>query len=200
MCTAPTIQRRGLRRLHVDEEISRAGDCLHRQPLRLQRCEEVWRARQHSVVEAPIAECPRGCAFGKDKKRGAHCCAVQHGCQRGQPPGAHCSLEVLIGQGVGRKRRHEDFDRAAARQPDALRQFVGDAVGKQLRLIGDKTSQRLLRDRAFDAAAAHRTGHLTRGRDRHLCPQRQRRRAVDAHDCRQRYALLFLAPAVDHWQ
>src|SRR5437588_151355 len=75
----------------------------------------------------------------------------------------------------------EDVDLAAAREADAERLIVGDAVAEQPRLARDDHLLRLDCDVALDTAAGDRPAHLSSLRDRELRADGTRRRAPRPH-------------------
>src|SRR5437588_6373360 len=91
----------------------------------------------------------------------------------------------------------EDVDLAAAREADAQRLIVGDAVGEQPRLARDDHLARLDCDVALDTAAGDRPAHLSSLRDRELRADGTRRRAPRGDDRCDRDLLAALTPALD---
>jgi hypothetical protein len=109
-----------------------------------------------------------------------------------EAPGDRATAEVRAGA-IAIER---DPQLASARQPHLEGEVVGDAVVDQARRL-TRTAEQLLRgavDVALDAAARHRAGHLAARRHGEDAADRTGRRAVRAHDGRQRDVIATGSP------
>ena len=155
------LAQRGTTRLRGDVAVDERADLLRRQPI--------------IAVD--------DCAVGVERDFRARCFACEDGQRRERLivlRGVRCELPPARVQ-----RLHPDGDPATARQPHVPGAVVADAVMQQARLAVFQRRQRLLDDRALDAAAADRADHRHLRRDRHLRADATRRRPPGRHHRRQ---------------